>query len=133
MLWVLAMLACGGQETTNDTAKQDTGTKDACDTGYAVTWDNWAHGFLTTYCLSCHSENTNDRHDAPEGLNFDTEEMVDQWKAPIYNATITQETMPVGGGVYEEDLILFESYLRCVLGHEGGGINNDTDADSGMD
>ena len=105
------LVGCG------DGAIEDTGAAvvGPCDTGLNVTWDNWGHGFFRTYCTSCHSIQSPNRYDAPEGIDFDTEAEVAQWAASIKNAVLVTETMPVGGGVYEDDLALLERYLDCGL------------------
>ena len=66
MLLVL-MVACSDGEDTG-------GSGVDCTTAPEVDWDGFGHGFVTTYCVSCHSEqNTDRRYGAPEGLDFDTE------------------------------------------------------------
>lgn len=109
-LWVLA---CGSGGVPEDTAKAsasgDTGTPEACDQG----WDDWANGFFTTYCLSCHSVTSARRHDAPENINFDTLDdtlsLIDRVQARV----IVDETMPVGGGVPADALLRLDDWLQC--------------------
>ena len=81
------------------------------DSDYVVTWDGWADGFFANYCRSCHSVTTPDRKGAPEGIDFDTRKDVDDWLVAVWRVVIENETMPVGGGVYPDDLELVAQYL----------------------
>jgi len=80
-----------------------------------VTWENWAAGFFTTYCGACHSENTEERNGAPAGIDFDTEEQVAEWSAAIRSSVLDRESMPVGGGIYDDDRALLTFYLDCGI------------------
>jgi len=102
LIWLL--LACAGNG--------DTGV---CVDTYQVTWENWGEGFFTTYCQSCHSVTSSDRLGAPEGIDFDTEEDLITWRDSVERVVLENQTMPVGGGVYEEDLLLLEMLLSCGL------------------
>lgn len=87
-----------------------------CDGAETVTWESQAHAFMTTYCVSCHSVyNTEARYGAPEGVDFDTEADVVRQKARVIARVIEEESMPVGGGVYDADLYLLDVYLSCTL------------------
>lgn len=110
MLLLLLSLSCIGNDAKSDGT--DTAT---CDSAPQVTWDNWAHGFFLTYCLACHSENSVDRRGAPESVNFDTEAEVAGFSGVVRTVVLDQATMPIGGGVYEDDLYLLEVYLDCTL------------------
>ncbi len=105
MIWLL--LACG--------SGADTGAAPGCEDAYDVTWQSWGEGFFTTYCRSCHSSTTSDRLGAPEGVNFDTEADVVMWADRIRRVVLEDESMPVGGGVYADDLLLLEMLLDCGL------------------
>ena len=96
-------------------AGADQDTDNGCDTAIPVSWDGWAEGFFRTYCTSCHGADTTDRWGAPEGIDFDTEADVAQWAQSIEISVLEEGTMPPAGGVYDEDLILLETYLRCVV------------------
>lgn len=113
MTLLLLALACTGKddapEPTDDSAAA------ACDTAPGVTWDNWGDGFFSTYCRACHSANTPDRMGAPESINFDSESEVRTQAALIRDSVLVREAMPVGGGVYEEDLFLLDVLLTCGL------------------
>ena len=111
-LW-LWMMACGGGGIPEDTAKAsvsaDTGTPAACEQG----WDDWSNGFFTTYCLSCHSASSVRRHDAPEGINFDTLDETLALIERVQARVIDDETMPIGGGVPADALVRLEDWLQC--------------------
>lgn len=98
MIWLV--LACVG-------AEKDSG----CAT--PLTWENYADGFFASYCRSCHSGTTADRHEAPVGVDFDHEADVDARSEAVRAAVITNSTMPPGGGVLPEDLLLLEEWLDC--------------------
>ena len=63
-----AIAACGG----GDQGGEPTGA--TCPEGSALTYDNFAAGFFTTYCTTCHASDLTglDRHGAPSDHNFDT-------------------------------------------------------------
>lgn len=108
---LLALLLVGCASEAQDTAEV------WCAEQPIVTWDSFAHGFLTTYCTSCHSvNNTDSRYGAPTESNFDSEadlaRQADRFRARVMEAG----DMPVGGGVYTDDLALMEVYLTCTLG-----------------
>ncbi len=107
MIVLTLLLACGGME--------DSASATSCPTEAPPTWNTFGHGFVTTYCLACHSEgNTNRRYGAPEGMDFDTEAQVRLYAERLRVRVIEEETMPVGGGVYADDLVGFERYLNCI-------------------
>lgn len=109
-LLLALLLACEGPKT--ETAE----TADACDSlDYDVTWANFGDGFFSNYCRGCHSADTPDRYDAPEGIDFDTIEDVRQWESLIRYTVIDQQTMPLGGGVYDQDLEFLGYFLDCGL------------------
>jgi uncharacterized membrane protein len=87
------------------TACTDSGspTGSTCPTTDPPTYATFGQTFMTTYCTSCHSANSTNRHDAPNDMNFDTEadviahaDDIDTWSAAGPNATNTQ--MPDIGG-----------------------------------
>lgn len=104
---LLLLLACAG--TPADTAPA------GCDTGPHVTWDSFGEGFFTTYCQACHSETAPDRAGAPVGVDFDTEAEVRARVERVRVRVLEEATMPVGGGVYEDDRALLTQYLACGL------------------
>ena len=77
---VLAMLFACDKSPSVDTGTQGAAT----DTGAvtvdcSLTWDGWADGFFSTYCRSCHSVATAERHGAPTGVDLDTRADVIEW------------------------------------------------------
>ena len=105
----MLLLAAGCQPAPDDTA--DPGCVDAPQ----VTWESWGQGFLTTYCTSCHSVTSPSRYDAPVGVNFDTLDEVRTYAGAIRSAVVDKETMPVGGGITDDDRELLEVFLDCGL------------------
>ncbi len=107
---ILFLLACATP------AAEDT-SEAWCADKPAVEWDNFGHGFMTTYCTSCHSvNNTESRYGAPEGVDFDSEADVATQADRVRARTLDAGDMPLGGGVYEDDLYFLDIYLTCTLG-----------------
>ena len=105
--------ACKGAGA-NETAA-DSGEVSSCADEPAVTWASWGEGFFLSYCLSCHGVASLERFGAPESTNFDTLADVRTWQERIRVRVIDEATMPIGGGVYEDDLVLLDIFLRCGL------------------
>ncbi len=83
----------------------------------SVSWDGFAHGFFLTYCNACHSEaNVNSRYGAPRGIDFDSEALVYAQATRVRARVLDEGTMPLGGGVRPDDLVLLDRYLSCSLG-----------------
>ncbi len=109
MILLTLLLACDADKATDDTAS-------SCDTlAYDVTWANFGDGFFANYCRACHSADAPDRYDAPEGINFDTLDEVRALSSLIETTVIINETMPEGGGVYDQDLEFLGYFLECGL------------------
>lgn len=117
----LSLWLCGCASTPggpNDSgAATDSGDAACADdqAAYGLTWENWGAGFMSTYCNACHAADTPERFGAPEGVSFDTLAEVRSWEQRIRVRVLDQETMPLGGGVYPDDLLLLESFLDCSL------------------
>lgn len=105
---LLLTLACADPEDSAE-AEPPAACADAPD----VTWDNFGYGFFLTYCNSCHSRNTADRRGAPDGVDFDTEADLVQWKERVNVRVLQEGTMPLGGGVYSDELELLQVMLAC--------------------
>jgi len=78
------------------------------------TWDGWADGFVATWCRSCHAEDAPDRRGAPTGIDLDTEEQAIALRDRIRARVVEEGTMPMGGGVPEDEMRILEAWLSCV-------------------
>ena len=116
MLWLI--LACsggdGGVETAAPTAATSAeDTAGPCAAAPAVSWSGWGEGFFITWCQACHSATTAERNGAPEGVDFDTAAEVLRWRDQIDRVVLSEGSMPVGGGLSDDDLALLELLLWC--------------------
>lgn len=59
----MLMTACSSGDPTGAT----------CPPTNPPTYASFGQPFMTTYCTSCHSANSTNRHGAPKGQNYDTE------------------------------------------------------------
>ncbi|MAY80678.1 MAG: hypothetical protein CL930_07820 [Deltaproteobacteria bacterium] len=110
-MWLILTLACGAK-TDSDSGADAIATdvdSNPCD----VHWDGWANGFFSTYCRSCHSSTSEQRHDAPMGVDFDTQADIEMWLERIEVRVLDEETMPLGGGIPEIDLERFATWMDC--------------------
>ncbi len=108
----LFLLACGDDKKPAH-HELDSGTiedVEVCE----VSWDAWANGFFTTYCKSCHLESSTNRYGAPENVNIANIDDVRTWSTRIRIRVLDEETMPVGGGVPEEDLLRLSEWMDCL-------------------
>lgn len=78
-----------------------------------VTWEGWGQGFFLTYCQACHGSTAADRHGAPLDQVFDTWADVVEREDDIRRTVLVEGSMPLGGGVYEEDLTDLDVLLSC--------------------
>lgn len=104
LLW---LLACGpGAGDSGDPR---------CTEAPVVTWESYGHIFMTTYCVSCHSTyNEDHRYGAPVGVDFDSEADLIRQAVRVRVRVLEEQTMPVAGGVFPDDLVLLERYLDCL-------------------
>jgi uncharacterized membrane protein len=113
-LFLATLLAAAGGCAASPTTP-DTGAFD-CDTiEFDTTWLAVGRPFFRTYCCSCHTAEANERFGAPEDVNFDTEEEVRSYQERISIRVLDEGTMPLGGGIPDEDLELLDIYLECGL------------------
>lgn len=80
----------------------------------AVTWDGWTEDFFTTYCDACHASRSPERYGAPASSTFDTEAEVVAQIDRVRVRVLEEETMPLGGGVFPEDLERLRAWVDCV-------------------
>ena len=83
-----------------------------------LSWDNFGEGFMEQNCLGCHSSylSGEERHGAPEGVDFNTYADVITWVDRIdARATGEDADMPPGGSVSAEDKALLEEWLLCAV------------------
>ena len=106
----LALIGCGDGEP------QDSGKNDACSQhAVAVTWEGGGEAFFRTRCCSCHSSTAPYRYGAPEYLNYDTFEGVQEAVHAIQQAALWDQVMPPGLPLSAEEQELLESFLDCGL------------------
>jgi hypothetical protein len=106
---MLLLLACTAGTDTGDTAAS------ACTDAPNATWASFGDGFFATYCRACHSASTAERYGAPEAVNFDSLADIRTFEASIRRTVLDDESMPVGGGVYDDDALLLDTFLTCGL------------------
>jgi uncharacterized membrane protein len=87
-------------------------TDSACDS--YPTWENWGEGFFLTWCSSCHSQTAPERYGAPESVTFDTTEDIIEWKSRIEYRVIQEQTMPIGGGISQDELQTLQIFLDTL-------------------
>lgn len=124
-MWMLAaVLACGDADPSDsDTpahacdALVEPGPAE-CDGAYEVDWDSWGEGFMLTQCQTCHASSASNRYGAPEANVFDTVEDVCSQRERIQVRVLDEETMPPAGGLTEDDKVLLQTWLDCVLPYE---------------
>lgn len=88
----------------------------SCEAPESPTWDNFARGYVTTWCTGCHSKSlTGDaRQGAPEVLNFDLWSEVHAARVRVAaRATGESPDMPPLGGTNPEDVLLLARWIEC--------------------
>ncbi len=101
-----ALGGCGAPE--DDTARAETHYVEGQP---PPTWTNFAGTFFVTRCGACHAAEAPDRFGAPAAMVFDTREQVRALEGAVRASTLEARTMPLGGGVPEEDLARLEAWL----------------------
>jgi uncharacterized membrane protein len=89
------------------------------------TYASFGQQFMTTYCTSCHSANSTNRHGAPRDQNYDTEADVIQHAADIDGVAAagpdqTNTFMPKLGGTVtrqpsQAEREMLGAYLACLM------------------
>ena len=140
MLWVLTMwlgLGCGGdnaaepqtpieaestladEDTQAPEAVLDSGLSDTgedCDVPMGFDWSTWGQPFFRTWCSGCHGADAPERYGAPDWLVFDTEAQVYNHRSLIRSSVLERQSMPLGGGLPEQESESLDLFLRCVFG-----------------
>ncbi len=87
-----------------------------CPKGTYITYENFGAGFLSTYCLSCHSAKVPEgkRGGAPLAANFDTAFDASRYRALMLMKTQgTNPSMPPGQVLKAKDKAAFAEWLNC--------------------
>ena len=86
-----------------------------CPSGTSLSFENFGSSFFSNYCNTCHSVHIEEpkRVDTPLGIDFDTLQGIQIWRANILKTTITQKTMPPDNDVPVEELALLKEWLEC--------------------
>lgn len=92
-----------------------TAVVDPCADAPDANWGSFGDGFFGFYCRGCHSAETPARNGAPVEVNFDSLADVRTHADRIRVRVLDEMSMPVGGGVYADDLVLLDVFLRCGL------------------
>lgn len=108
-VFLIILTACSTPDVVDTAEPVD------CEAAPAVSWSGWGQGFFLTYCDACHSQTSPNRNGAPEGVDFDTEAQVRAQADRIRQRVLVEGTMPLGSGVYEEDLSYLDVLLSCSL------------------
>ena len=110
---VALMIACSGPNAT-DSGSPSVDTGQPIEASCELGWNSWASGFFTTYCTSCHHPQSANRHGAPNGINFHTQNdaliHLDRVRVRVLNA----QDMPLGGGVPLSDLQRLNEWVNCA-------------------
>lgn len=87
-----------------------------CPKGTFLTYENFAAGFLSTYCLSCHSAKVAEdkRSGAPSTANFDTLLDASRYRGLLLLKTQgNTPSMPPGQLIPAKDRAAFAEWLNC--------------------
>jgi len=96
-----------------------------CPPANAPTYASFGQQFMTTYCTSCHSANSTNRHGAPGSQNYDTEADLIRHAADIDEAAAkgpdaSNTFMPELGGTVTmkpsaAEREMLGAYLACLM------------------
>jgi uncharacterized membrane protein len=109
MLWTFffASIACAP-------GTDDTGSQATCFEAPPVNHANFGEGFLLESCQGCHASTALNRHEAPEGVSFDTVDEAWAWRGRILARVVDSATMPPAGGVDADDRQMLSWWLDCA-------------------
>jgi hypothetical protein len=106
MISLLFLVACATEDTAPCVV--DSG-------GWRPTWSNFGESWFVTWCASCHAADAPQRFGAPEAFVFDTEAQVMDNIGLIRSSVLgSSPSMPVGGGMPDEERQALERYLDCL-------------------
>jgi uncharacterized membrane protein len=91
-------------------------SKISCEGAPLVTYNNFGKGFMTRECQVCHAQSVTGetRLGAPKEFFYDTPERV--WEDAdliLLSSTGNDPIMPPSDGVFSEDRLRLEIWLRC--------------------
>ncbi len=86
--------------------------------------------FFHTYCSLCHYEDRgDDRHGAPETVNYDTKEAASALIASTWFRVSTYDMPPVGRVPNLEEMATLNEWLNCMLAEQDTGDDDDSAGD----
>ena len=91
-------------------------SKISCEGAPLVTYNNFGKGFITRECQACHAQAVQDdaRLGAPREFFYDTPERVwEDAELILLTSTGNDPIMPPSDGVFSEDRLRLEIWLRC--------------------
>jgi uncharacterized membrane protein len=103
-------LSCGPPEQSPEDSAEA-----SCGHDIKVTWETGGQALFRGRCCSCHSSTATERYGAPEYLNYDTYEGVQEAAHAIRQAALWDQVMPPGYPLSDEDQEVLESFLDCGL------------------
>ena len=101
-----------------DVPEQPDADLSICETS-ELSYANFAQGFMDSYCLGCHSSALSpaQRRGAPQSIDFDTYELVQQQAARIqFRAGVNQDMPPQSGAQpSNEERDSINEWINCGL------------------
>ena len=85
---------------------------DCSDDPYAPTYENWAEGFFLSKCLPCHGEAVQEVFGAPN-IQLASYSDVYHLRDTIRRFVLEEQSMPPGGGLFEDEKLMLEQWLDC--------------------
>lgn len=80
-------------------------------------YSNFGEGFLLEHCAGCHSSMlpADARQGAPVGVDLDSLDLAREWSERSKIRTVTELTMPPGGGPSDEERLWFSEWIDCGM------------------